>query len=311
MFRIKSVFSKFRCVISYAFTGELYHCQDMAEHLFRCLSAIHRLGLRLKATIMNEESSNGLYNYLYLNGFPDQSITMGLSEAHDFLISNSDKSQIVKCGNGYMPLLYNYVNLFSNIYKSIFKHDFLTPDGVMSANVYINVFNFEKKKMTCKKENTFSNSMASAIEELISEGGVFQDVVIASNTASFTRKMSKLFDILNGRYLFQLNSPEFNFLEEMTSYLEEITSTTTNEKIECIQGLVRTIRLILAITVELMGNDNCGLNMDVFNQDDVEHIFKNISRFLGRSPNAFDWPTIFSRLSAMEVMDVTFMNEFE
>lgn len=341
LFLIKSVLSKIKFIISYIFTGNKNTAKQMAAYLPKCIQVTSNLGLYIKMVVADQGPPNrALYSYLFIKGFDVDEYEfyhgnkcVGLNEIYKqnlskILPSDLNKVQFsAKYGDSELPLIYDYCHLFKSIRNSLRNYDLKTPDGLVSFKIYEQIYNhdFNKPvKMCCKLTKAhiypnnfqkmsvrlavqlFSNSMAAAIQSLIPMK-IFSDKQLAINTLNFTKKLNKLYDVLNGKFHLRLQSDEFKYLVEMMSYFQNIKAVNMNKnvRIYCFDGMVQTIKGILALSLEILSA--CKINtlcLKVFNQDDCENTFSKIRGRNGfkQNPSAFEIRTIIGRLISIDII---------
>lgn len=162
------------------------------------------------------------------------------------------------------------------------------------------------QKMTVRHATQlFSNSEAAAIESLISLN-IFADKEVAMATLKFTKKLNKLYDILNGKFHLHLDSEEFQYLVEMMDFFQNIKPVTLkNVKIYCFDGMVVTLKCILAFSLEIMPKfDANTFSLKVFNQGDCENTFSKIRGRNGfnQNPSANEIRSIMGRITSINLI---------
>lgn len=282
--------------------------------------------------------NRALYAYLYIKGFEVdeydflENKCIGLNGTYKRELSSKLSDELnkvqfsAKYGETEIPLIYDYCHLFKSVRNTLLKYDLKTTDGLVSYKIYEQIYNndFNKPVKICPKitkvhiypnsfqkmsvklaVQVFSNSVAGAIQSLIPLN-VFEDKEIATSTLKFTKKLNKLFDILNGKFHLRLESEEYQFLVEMMEYFQNIKPVTINYvKFYCFDGMVQTIKGMLAFSLEIMRDNNINnFSLKAFNQDDCENTFSKIRGRNGfkQNPSASEIRSIMGRITSIDLI---------
>lgn len=289
--------------------------------------------------VSDQGSTNrALYSYLYLKGFDVdvydflENKNIGLNGTYKKKLSSilsDDLNKVAfsaKHGDSELPLIYDYCHLFKSVRNALLNYDLNTPDGLVSFKIYEKIFNhdFNRPVKLCPKitkihinpnnfqkmsvklaVQLFSNSVAAAIQSLIPLN-IFEDKGLAMNTLKFTKKLNKLYDIFNGKFHLRLESEEFKFLVEMMTYFQQIKPVTLKPvKFYCFDGIVQTIKGILALSIEIMPEfEVSNLSLKVLNQDDCENTFSKIRGRNGfkQNPSASEIRRIMGRITSIDLI---------
>lgn len=333
------MFTKAKFILSYVFTGNVDTTKKMKVYLPKCIQVTLNLGFYLRMVVSDQGPTNrALYSYLYIKGFEIDSYKfretncIGLDGSYQIKLSSILSKKLneipfaAKYGDCYLPLIYDYCHLFKSFRNVLRNYDLNTLDGLVSFSIYEAVYNYDFNRVVriCPKltkehiypngfqkmsvrlaVQLFSNSMAAAIQTLLPLN-VFKDKDIARSTLKFTRKLNKLYDILNGRFNLRIDSEEYEFLVEMMEYFQNIKPVTLKTvRIYCFDGIVLTIKGILALAIEIMPSVKTNnLSLKVFNQDDCENTFSKIRGRNGfkQNPSSNEIRSIMGRIMSIDLI---------
>lgn len=128
----------------------------------------------------------------------------------------------------------------------------------------------------------------------------------AISTAKFIEKMTKLFDILNGRVFLKHESKETEFLQEMQKYILQVQCCTQPTRAHCFKGLGLTIESVLQLTKDLCAQyvNIQHLNLKKLNHDPVENFFSRIRcrNANKKSSSLFEFEALFAKVQSIKLI---------
>lgn len=297
LFLIRGVHSNWKLPFAYFVSGNTIKNIDLKKLILEGIQYLLNAGLNVVSVICDQGKNN------------QSALKMlGVTKENPFFFVNSSKvysiydaPHLIKnfrnnfLNNNY--LFNNKIVSFSDVVKT-YQIDLTSSTGrslMKITEAHINPDNFQK--MSCSlATQIFSLSMASAVRTAFQTGELLSKTAL--DTADFLEFVNNLFDILNSKELYSKNpyacalSPERPLVRETMEnaiskllVFEKIVGPNKYTRPDCFDGMIQSLRAILALHDDLLKTGQPILYTSRLNQDPIENKFACFRQRGGYNPN--------------------------
>lgn len=307
VFMVRSLFGRFKQVLYYVACSGSISAEALNSEIKKCIEITNKIGLKVRAIGCDQGPINRkLFNFYNIS--------------HEKTYFSHEDTII--------HALFDVPHLFKSIRNNLMATNLLTPDGRVSWEIIVTLYNVDQSETTriCPKltfshisPNDFhkmnvrlavqvlSRSVAIGIRVLLSYGKYPEELQeTALSTAKFIEKMNKLFDILNGKPAIKRDSCELHFLEEMKKYILQIKIDAKYDRSFCFKGLALTIATVINLSNSMFSihKDIYYFHLQKLNQDPLENFFSHIrSRNSNKqNPSLFEFSSLFAKIMSIKLL---------
>lgn len=314
-FMIRGLSANWKFVLSYYVSQNSISADRLFLLIQENLSKCFELGVKIKSMVCDQ----GPNNRKCLNMF-------GITIERPYFLYNDAE----------MACIYDVPHLIKSVRNTLMKSDIKTPDGLVSWNIILELYNLEVNSITkcCPKitakhiypnnfekmrvklaTQIFSRSVVAGIKTAIQLNKISScNKEIACSTYKFIEKIDKLFDCLNSktkyeknpfRCAFITNNEVDTYLEFMVNYISN-TALVNKTTVYCFKGLIQSIRAIQTVSKNILW-ENIGIEYILtsrYNQDPVENLFAQIRAANGnnRNPSVHEFNHNIAKITTVKIL---------